>query len=253
MLKKKGRSISHDNPEKPDTGTSDHEMERKKTPVEKIREQIRAAREERLKKTEKPGSNDKKSLPSRTSKHAPTVQTSTRAVTRKRIVVEPPPVPKARDPRFDSAVLSNGLPNSAGAVGSSQAAARQNYSFLDKYRTEEIDALKKQLAKTKNTEEKDRLKRVYTSMMDRNRAFERKEREKRIASEHRKQERELIREGKKKNPHYLKHSELVKKAQVERYNEMSGRERSKALQKRRKKMASKEKKGMPYGRRELES
>lgn len=225
-------------------------MEQKKTPLDEIREHIRAAREERLKQIQKSGRKEKES---RTTKHAPTVQSSKHAVSRKRIVVEPPATPKPRDPRFDSAVLSNALPHSAGAVGSVQAAARQNYAFLDKYRAEELDALKKQLAKTKNPEEKDRLKRVLTSIMDRHRSFERKERERRIASEHRKHEREMIREGKKKNPHYLKKSELVKKAQVERYKEMNGPERQKALQKRRKKMASKEKKGMPFARRETET
>lgn len=188
----------------------------------------------------------------RSSKHAPTIMSSKHAVTRKRTVVEPLPVPKARDPRFDSAVLSNGLPKAVGAMGSAAEVARQRYAFLDEYRNDEIATLRKQMSQTKNPEEKERLKRQITSMSDRQRAVKRKDVERKIRAEHKKKERELIREGKKSKAYYLKDSEVKKQAQVARFKEMSGRQKQKALEHRRKKIASKERKEMPWARRTAE-
>ncbi|KAI5299040.1 rRNA biogenesis protein rrp36 [Ascosphaera pollenicola] len=216
--------------------------------LEDVRNKLLALREEKAKERAKDGNFGHK----RSSKHAPTVMSSTHAVTRKRTVVEPLPTPKVRDPRFDSAVLSNGLPRSVGAMGSAAEAARQRYSFLDGYRSDEIAALRKQIAQTKNPDEKEELKRQITSMSDRLRSHKRKDVERRIRAEHKKKERELIREGKKSKAYYLKDSEVKKQAQVARFKEMSGRQKQKALEHRRKKIASKESKDMPWARRSAE-
>ena len=87
---------------------------------------------ERLRKT---------SPPKRVSKSAPAEQSSKRPVSRYREAVEVN-VPKARDPRFDSA---------AGAVNESQF--KKNYAFLNEYKEKEIGALKEEIkeAKRKST------------------------------------------------------------------------------------------------------
>lgn len=68
-------------------------------------------------------------------------------------------------------------------------------------------------------------------------------------AEHKKEERRLIREGKKSTPYFLKKSELRQQALVKKYQGMKGRERSKALERRRKKVASRERREMPMERR----
>lgn len=71
-------------------------------------------------------------------------------------------------------------------------------------------------------------------------------------SEHKKKERQLIREGKKSQPYYLKKSELKTEVLKKKYEGMGSRERAKALERRRKKVASKEKKDLPWARRGVE-
>lgn len=170
------------------------------------------------------------------------VQSSKRAVSRKRTVVEPPSVPKSRDPRFDPTVLSHGGRHNA-------ESARKAYSFLDDYRSSELKELKAKFAKTKNAEEKEALKREIRSTSDRLRAMENRRREEEVLAEHKKREKQLIREGKKSNPYFLKKSDLKKQVMLKKYENMNSKERTKALERRRKKIASKERKEMPMERR----
>ncbi|KAI5289315.1 rRNA biogenesis protein rrp36 [Ascosphaera aggregata] len=220
--------------------------------LDEVRNQLLALRAEREKERAASGKKDASAEHKRASKHAPMTMSTKHAVTRRRTVVEPLPTPKARDPRFDSAIMGNSLPRNPGAMGNAAEVARQRYSFLNDYRKDEITTLRKQMAQTKNLEEKERLKRQITSMSDRQRAHQRKEYERKIRSEHKKKERELIREGKKSKAYYLKDSEVKKQAQVARFKEMSGRQKQKALEHRRKKIASKERKDMPWARRNAE-
>ncbi|KAL2371106.1 rRNA biogenesis protein rrp36 [Blastomyces gilchristii] len=199
-------------------------------------------------------------LTHRTSKHAPTIQSSRHAVSRKRTILEPPPVPKARDPRFDSVVLSHSTNGNSSTASNAAIHARKNYAFLDSYRKDEIAQLRKQVStlQTKkhktNYDERElaRLKRQITSMSDRQRTFERKEMEREVLVQHRRKERELIREGKKSKPYFLKRGEVKKEAVAKRFTEMSGKEKQRALERRRKKVAGKERKEMPWGRRVVE-
>jgi ribosomal RNA-processing protein 36 len=213
--------------------------------LEDIRARIREAREQ--KRNESGSSNSKdQAKPKRSSKHAPMVQSSKRAVTRKRLVVEPPNAPKARDPRFDPTVISH-----SGAKRNA-AAINQAYSFLDEYRAAEIKQLKEQMTRTKDPAQKEELKRALTSASDRMRSLENKKREQDVLAEHRKRERQLLREGKKSKPYFLKKSELKREVLVKKYESMGGKERAKALERRRKKIAGKEKKDLPWGRRTME-
>ncbi|KAI5286971.1 rRNA biogenesis protein rrp36 [Ascosphaera atra] len=234
--------------------TSSQNAEDSKSPLDDIRNRIRATRDEKEKGEDahRPSKEELRAKLKRSSKHAPQAMSTKHQVTRKRIVVEPSNAPKARDPRFDSVVLNNSLPRTVGAAGNAEHLARQRYGFLKDYRASELSELRKMMGQTKNPEEKERIKRAVTSMSDRQRAYERKERERKIRSEHKKRERELIREGKKSKAFHLKDSEVKKQAQLERYKEMSGRQRQKALEHKRKKMASKEAREMPWTRRGAE-
>jgi len=213
--------------------------------VEDIRARIREAREQKSKESASSHSKDKPK-PTRSSKHAPMVQSSKHAVSRKRIVVEPPNVAKPRDPRFDPAILSH-----SGSKRNTTA-INQAYSFLDEYRAAELKQLKEQMARTKDPAQKEKLKRAITSATDRQRTLENKKREQEVLAEHRKRERQLLREGKKSKPYYLKKSDLKREVLVKKYESMGAKERAKALERRRKKVAAKEKKDMPWGRRGLE-
>lgn len=206
------------------------------SPLDDIRARILEAREQKrqaLKDSEKA---------SRSSKHAPMVQSSKHAVSRRRTIVEPPSIPKSRDPRFDPTVMSQ-------SSRSNSEAAEKAYGFLDEYRANELKALKEQLAKTKNPNEKEELKRTIRSTSDRLRAMENRRREKDIMADHKKREKQLISEGKKSNPYYMKKSDLKKQVLLKKYEDMNSKDRAKALERRRKKMASKERKEMPMERR----
>ncbi|KAF7591287.1 rRNA biogenesis protein rrp36 [Aspergillus hancockii] len=209
------------------------------SPLDDIRARIREAREQ---KRQESGKSKDSAKFTRSSKHAPMVQSSKYAVSRKRTVIEPPSVPKSRDPRFDPTVLGHNGRHDADA-------ARKAYSFLDDYRSSELKELKERLAKTKNAHEKEELKREIRSTSDRLRAIENRRREDEILADHKKREKQLIREGKKSNPYYLKKSDLKKQVMLKKYENMNSKDRAKALERRRKKITSKERKEMPMERR----
>lgn len=232
-----GKRKRSDSTSKPSTANST---------VDDIRARLREAREQKLKESLK--SNGKEApKPTRTSKHAPTIQSSKHAVSRRRTVVELPAATKARDPRFDPTVLSHS------GARSNPKAANNAYSFLNDYRAAEIKEMKQQLAKTKNSVQKEDLKRKIRSATDRLRAIEDRKREEEVVAEHKKREKELIREGKKSKPYFLKKSDIKREVLKKKYEAMGSRERAKALERKRKKIAGKERKEMPWGRRGLET
>ncbi|CAG5152634.1 uncharacterized protein ALTATR162_LOCUS2852 [Alternaria atra] len=172
----------------------------------------------------------------RSSKHAPAVQSSKRMVSRKRNVVEVKK-PVFRDPRFDNA---SGPQPDEFVVG-------KRYSFLNDYRTSEISELRQTIKKTKNEDEKERLKKKLLSMESQQKARENKEKLQEVAREHKKKEKELIKEG--KQPFFLKKSEQKKIALVNRFENMKSKQRDKVIERRRKKVTAKERKNMPDERR----
>ena len=127
----------------------------------------------------------------RSSKHAPRVQSSKRAITRKRAVVEVKK-PVFRDPRFDK--LSGAGPN--------EHTLNNRYAFLNDYRASEMADLKTAIKKSKNEAEKSQLKRQLLSMESQQKAREAKEKQREILQQHKKKEKELVKEG--KQPFYLK-------------------------------------------------
>ncbi|KAF3925599.1 hypothetical protein ABW21_db0205207 [Orbilia brochopaga] len=194
-------------------------------------ESLRAARERRKqgKSSDEPRS--------RSSKHAPTEMSSKKAVSRRRVVVELP-TDTTRDPRFDR-------------LGGNPAVDKQkidkNYAFLDDYRDSEIKTLRQDIAKEKNTARKEQLQKTLQSLESKREAKKKQLERDRILAEHKKKEREAIAEGKK--PFYLKKSEQKKLVLTSQFANMGQKQRTRAIERKRKKIAGKEKKRMPWSRR----
>ena len=188
-------------------------------------------------KWSKPASRREKAK--RSSKHAPSEMTSKKPVSRRRDIVE---VNKAqpRDPRF-------------GPLGApvDEVKARKAYAFLDEYRDDELKKLKVVAKKTKDAAAKEDLQRQVLSMESKKKAQDRKDRERAVIEEHRKQEKELIKQGKK--PFYLKKSEQKKRLLLDQYANMNKKQVDKLIERRRKKAAGKEKKNLPEFRRGAEA
>lgn len=196
-------------------------------------------------------SSKKEKPPSRSSKHAPMEMSSKRPVSRRREVVTVKKL-QVRDPRFDPLVTarsSAGAGNGKHGVDPAEDRARRAYAFLDEYRDDEMRQLKAAIRKTKNPADKEKLQRALMSMESRKRAREQKDRERAVVDEHRRREKELVKEGKKANPFYLKKSEQRKKLLVDQFAGMSQKQREKAIERKRKKIAGKEKKELPMQRR----
>ncbi|KAK5132472.1 hypothetical protein LTR08_009018 [Meristemomyces frigidus] len=173
----------------------------------------------------------------RSSKHAPRSQTTRHQVTRKRAVVD---VPKrvVRDPRFD-------------AVQQRSAHAGDNmdkaYAFLADYQKSEIEELKVAAKATVDEDERVLLRRRVNAMENRVKAKAAKAREQEVRRVHRKEEKGRVEMG--KTPYYLKEKEVKERALVEKFRGMKGKERERAVEKRRKKESQAEIKRMPANRR----
>ncbi|KAF2025303.1 DUF947-domain-containing protein [Setomelanomma holmii] len=172
----------------------------------------------------------------RSSKHAPAVQSSKRMVSRKRQVVDVKK-PVFRDPRFDN----------MGGVTPDDHILGNRYSFLNDYRASEIAELKSTIRKTKNEAEKEKLKKKLLSMESQQKTRHNKEKQQDIVREHKKKEKELIKQG--KQPFFLKKSEQKKLALIDRFQNMKSKQRDKVIERRRKKVTSKERRNMPAERR----
>lgn len=184
----------------------------------------------RLAKREQRG--EKQPKPSRSSKHAPQEQSSKKPVSRRREILADPRR-KFRDPRFDPTM---------GKVDEHKA--RKAYSFLDDYRDSELADLKTKMKKSKNYDEKEDLKRQVMSMESKKKARLRKDEEERLLNEHRKKEKDLVAQG--KTPFYLKKSEQKKQLLTNRFEKMSKGQVDRAIERKRKKVAGKEKKELDF-------
>ncbi|KAH7117643.1 hypothetical protein B0J11DRAFT_552437 [Dendryphion nanum] len=183
------------------------------------------------------GGSDSEDAPrARSSKHAPMKQTSKRPVGRRRDVYE---VKKslARDPRFDNAV--GGRPD--------DTVLKNRYAFLNDYRESEMAELRTAIKKTKDEDDKEKLKRKLLSMESQKKTQQNKDKQQEIIREHRKKEKEMVKQG--KQPFYLKKSEQKKLVLIDRFDNMKAKERDKVIERRRKKASAKERKNMPDERR----
>lgn len=208
-------------------------------PLEDSNDDVRPARRQNVSKEE-----NFQDL-SRTSKHAPAIMSSRNPVSRKREVFSPPPVLKSRDPRFDAAIVADGR---RGNTSSTQRAAK-NYAFLSDYQANEVLDLKSQLKKTKDPDQQAQLKRQIMSIEAKLRNAQTDQREAEILQEHKRKERQAIKEGRKAKPYYLKPSEVKKQIIQERQDAMGKRARDKAEKRKKKREKTKEARDMPRTRR----
>ena len=200
----------------------------------------------------KPSPSDQKPVrATRTSKHAPTIQTSRKAVTRHRDVFSPPPAAsKSRDPRFDPAVMASSTHQDASTK------ANKNYAFLTSYQASEILDLKAQIkraAKSRDGDAEADFKRQLMSLESKVRNASKLQREAEILAEHKREERKKIASGEKSKPYYLKESDVKRKMREEREGAMSKKQKDKAEVRKRKREKGKESKGMPRFRRAVEA
>lgn len=125
----------------------------------------------------------------------------------------------------------------------------RNYDFLEGYRDDEMAEMKKAIKSTKDEEGKERLKRELLSMESRKKTKERKDRERSVIEKHRKEEKELVRQG--KQPFYLKKSVQKERLLKEQFEGLKGKGLDRVIERRRKKVEGKEKKKLPWKRREV--
>ncbi|KAF1814624.1 DUF947-domain-containing protein [Eremomyces bilateralis CBS 781.70] len=182
----------------------------------------------------------------RSSKHAPASLPSNRPVTRRRTILNSE-ARRSRDPRFDHVANKSNNPH-----------ATNQYGFLQQYRTSEMDTLREQIQESKGKGSKGKppaiteaegevLKQELRRMEDRERTRTEKERLAELSRKHRQNEKELAKSGKK--AYHLKNSDLKRLALTEKFTEMKGKDRVRAVERRRKKQGAKEKKAMPDERR----
>lgn len=174
-----------------------------------------------------------KKPPSRTSKNAPQEQSSKHPVSRRREILSDTRR-HYRDPRFDT------LGASSISSRTDELKAQQAYSFLDQYRESEMMDLRKRIKKTTDEAQKAALKRELHSMESRKKTQERKAETERVLKEHRDHEKEMVAQG--KTPFYLKKSEQKKMALTDRFKGMSKGQVDRAIERKRKKVAGREKK-----------
>jgi len=110
--------------------------------------------------------------------------------------------------------------------------------------------LKAEIRKTKDPDAKEKPKRALLAIESRKKAQETKDREQEVLREHRRQERGKVKGGKK--PFYLKKGEQKKLALVKKFEGLKGRQVEKVIERRRKKITAKERRGMPVARRGVE-
>ena len=142
----------------------------------------------------------------------------------------------ARDPRFSAAT---------GTVN--DETVRRNYAFLADYGASELKDLKAALKTTKGAEERERLKREITVRESKARAEADKERARKVVAAHRKEEKEAVAQG--KQPFFLKRGEVKKRVLVDKFESMKGKEKERAMTRRRKKESQRERRNMPNDRR----
>ncbi len=156
----------------------------------------------------------------------------------------------ARDPRFDPLTTAGA---GAGTAAADEDRARRAYAFLDEYREAEMTRLREAVraaARGKDEAAREELKRALASMQDRKQAQQRRDEERALIAEHRRREKELVREGAKSQPFYLKRSEQRKQLLVDRFAHMKKSQVDHTIERRRKKLASRERREMPMSRRE---
>ncbi|XP_062074204.1 uncharacterized protein LOC133778333 isoform X1 [Humulus lupulus] len=181
-----------------------------------------------------PAKDRKEKKVGRANKNRPMEVSCKKPVGRFRDVVQAPKK-VVRDPRFES--LCGTLDNDG---------FKKRYNFL--YEEElpaEKEELRKQLKKSRDPEVIEELKNQLSWINKQLKPDSTKHRENAILAEHKRKEREAVKQGKK--PFYLKKSDVRKQRLLEKYEQLQGSGKLEAyIEKRRKKNAAKDQRYMPY-------
>jgi ribosomal RNA-processing protein 36 len=165
-------------------------------------------------------------------RNAPEELSSHKRVSRFQRVVHVPKV-KRRDPRFESGPVN-------------EDGFQKAYAFLADYKDSEIAELKKEMRKVKDVDERKKMQ-VLVTKLQQQRAQERvNEATTKVLRERKKSEREAVASGTK--PFYLTQREVKELARIETCKALEkkgDRAIDKALAKRRKKLANKERRLLP--------
>ncbi|SNX81486.1 related to rRNA biogenesis protein RRP36 [Melanopsichium pennsylvanicum] len=225
-----------------------------------------AGAESRQPRQERRRDKERKDLAKRINKNAPTEISSKRPVSRRRSVVETPSTTHIRDPRFESL---------SGSVNKDLFS--KSYSFLPEMFKDELSTLKKTLAKLKKQEHhqagpKAKSEAALAIREERAKVEAALRRAEGLAGERERRARESAVKGKIKasnkervekglTPFYPKQREIKQMLLKDKYERLSGngnhdgkrasgaekKQLKKALERRRRKNAQKEKKDMPVG------
>lgn len=223
-------------------------------------------------KDDRSGKPSRTVKPARAHKHAPTEMTSRFAVKRGRdwtsgdttiagVTVKSSEA-RSRDPRFFLASMA------APPTRADELRAQRNYAFLDEYRDNEMAQMREDIAQNDRIAKVERkkrggnavnrakaeaaereaaaLRRTLTSMEARKHDREAKEKAQSVLDEHKKRERGLVKEG--KTPYFLKKSEQKQRLLVDKFAGMTEQQVDKAIERRRKKAQTRERREMPLPR-----
>jgi ribosomal RNA-processing protein 36 len=172
----------------------------------------------------------------RANKNCPMEISSKKPVSRKRQVIEEPKR-RHRDPRFDETTQN---------VNS--AHFKQNYAFLDAYRQSEVEALKKELERSKDPEDRRRLKQLLGKYKSEEKLQEQRALKASVRKEWRQQELEKVKQGKR--PFYLKRSAQQQLEMERRYATLKEQGQvEKVVERKLKRSAQRDLKRMPQRRR----
>ncbi|XP_039180442.1 ribosomal RNA processing protein 36 homolog [Crotalus tigris] len=140
----------------------------------------------------------------------------------------------SRDPRFDD--LSGEY---------KPEVFEKTYSFLNDVRKKEKEVIQKQLKKSQNVEEQNKLQQLLKRMTQQEEAQRKYQKKRENSLAFKRQQRELAKQGKK--PFFLKKSEMQKMELAEKYKQLkkSGKLES-FLNKKRKRNAAKDKRKLPF-------
>lgn len=139
-----------------------------------------------------------------------------------------------RDIRFDAAYGKADL-----------ASIRKNYAFLDQYREDELHQMKLMLKDKKSqhllsNREREELEFKVQSLKSRLDTMKNRDLEKKILSDHKKEQLQKFKDGEQANPYFLKRSDKRKLIQKAKFDGMKSSQREKVMERKRKRRLGKE-------------
>ncbi|KAA8901564.1 hypothetical protein FN846DRAFT_908915 [Sphaerosporella brunnea] len=125
----------------------------------------------------------------------------------------------------------------------------ENFAFLEDYRNDEIRLLKEELRKTKDQRQFEQISKKPIFIESRKQTQQNKAGVEEVRRGHIKKERELVKQG--KEPFYPKKSEIKKMVLEKQFSKMSDKQAERIIARKQKRKAQKERKNMPWERREV--